>query len=350
MTSKTLWEILSEHGKKVVVMNVPLTYPPRPVNGILVSGFLATSLKKATYPPEISSQLEQLSYRIDADASVAHESLDAFLEDLHHTLGKRIQAMYHFLDYQPWDYFHVHIMGTDRINHFMWGYMEEGHPQYFQAFMSYYNRIDEILGELENKLNDEVTFIVMSDHGFCSIKREVNLSRYFMERGWLKLRNGSPQGLQDIHLDAKAYTLIPGRIFVNLKGREPRGGVDPSQYERVRDMLSAGLRDLELPETGEKVIKKVFRREEIYSGDQLNLAADLIAIPFNGYDLKANIKNTNLSERTALSGMHTYDDSSLYIRNIPSIPQDVEIVDLLPTILSLMDVPIPEDVDGSVII
>ena len=348
MTSKTLWEILSERGKRVVVVNVPVTYPVRQVNGILVSGFLATNLEKATFPQEISGQLEQMDYRIDADAALARKSLDKFLEDLRLTLEKRVQAMYHFMDHEPWDYFHLHIMGTDRINHFMWEHMEQGHPRYARAFLEYYDQIDEILGDLNSRLGDEVTFILMSDHGFCTIKQEVNLSRYLVERGLLKFEQNPPAGLGDIHSSSQAFTLIPGRVYINLKGREPKGGVDPSNYEKVREKVAEELLGFHLPDTGEKVIQKVFRREEIYRGENLSSAADLFAIPFDGFDLKADVKKEGLTEKTALVGMHTYDDASLFVRGKKIIREDVQIMDLLPTIMSLMNVPVPQDVDGRV--
>jgi predicted AlkP superfamily phosphohydrolase/phosphomutase len=348
MTSRTLWEILSEHGKKVVVMNVPVTYPPRPVNGVLVSGFLATDLKKATYPSHVAAELEQLGYRIDADAALARQSLDDFLKDLHVTLEARVRAMNHFLSNRPWDYFHVHIMGTDRINHFLWRHMESGDPKYGPLFLRYYDRIDELLGKLLERLPPEVTFILMSDHGFCSIKGEVNLSRYLVNRGLLKFRNDAPKGIGDIHPEAEAYTLIPGRIYVNLKGREPDGGVKPDRYEAVRDEIATALADFRLPGTGEKVIAQVFRREQIYRGEQLSAAADLFAIPHDGFDLKADVRKDTLVERSPLVGMHTYDDATLLIRGKKSIREGVEIVDLFPTICEHLDIPIPPDIDGQV--
>jgi predicted AlkP superfamily phosphohydrolase/phosphomutase len=346
MTSKTLWEILGQSGKEVVVINVPVTYPPRPVNGILVSGFLASNLKKAAYPEDVGQQLEQMGYRIDADAALAHQSLDRFLEDLHHTLEKRIQTMYFFLDKQPWDYFHLHVMGTDRINHFLWEHMEREDPRYGRAFLDYYERIDEILGNLNGKLGDDVTFIVMSDHGFCSVKREVNLSRFLIDKGLLSFEQTPPRGLGDIHPSSIAYSLIPGRIYLNLKDREPKGSVNPSDYEKVRKEVSEELLGLRDPESGKQVIQKVVPREEIYSGDSLSLAADLIAVPFDGFDLKADIRKEHLIEKNAIEGMHTYDDAFLYMRGQPSVQEGFEIMDLMPTILSIMDVPVPEDVDG----
>jgi predicted AlkP superfamily phosphohydrolase/phosphomutase len=126
--------------------------------------------------------------------------------------------------------------------------------------------------------------------------------------------------------------------------------VEPSGYPKVRDELAAVLLELRLPDTGERVIDKVLRREEIYHGELLTRAADLLAIPFNGFDLKADVKKDSLTEKTAVAGMHTYDDATLFIRGQSAIRPDVEIVDLLPTICVLMDVPIPDDVDGQVAI
>jgi predicted AlkP superfamily phosphohydrolase/phosphomutase len=348
MTSKTLWEILSERGKRVVVINVPVTYPVRPVNGILVSGFLATSLEKATYPREISTDLERIGYRIDVDAAQARESLDKFLEDLRITLEKRVQAMSYFMDRQPWDFFHLHIMGTDRINHFLWEHMEQEHPKYAGPFLNYYGQIDEILGMLRQKLDDDIIFILMSDHGFCAVKKEVNLAWYLQEKGWMNFAQNTPRDLQGMGPSSRAYTLIPGRVYLNMKGREPRGGVEFSDYQRVREEVAESLQELRAPDTGEQVIGKVVRREEIYWGDHLPQAADLLAIPYNGFDLKADAKKENLVEKTALAGMHTYDDAFLFIRGQRSIREDVEIMDLLPTILSMMDIPVPQDVDGRV--
>jgi predicted AlkP superfamily phosphohydrolase/phosphomutase len=350
MTSKTLWEILSQHGKQVVVMNVPVTYPPRQVNGLLVSGFLATDLKKATYPAEAAAELETMGYRIDADAALARESLDRFLEDLHLTLDRRVKAMFHLMEKRPWDYFHVHIMGTDRINHFLWGHMESGDARYAPRFLEYYDRIDEILGRLLDRLDDEVTFILMSDHGFCTVKGEVNLSRYLIEQGLLTYRSSPPKGLADIDPGSRAYTLLPGRIYINLRGREPNGGVEPGEYERVREEVAENLLQFRLPESGEPVIREVFKREDIYSGEHLEAAADLFAIPHDGYDLKADARKDTLVEHSALVGMHTYDDASVLIRGSGAIRPDVEIIDLLPTVFSLMDVPLPAEVDGRIAI
>jgi len=138
---------------------------------------------------------------------------------------------------------------------------------------------------------------------------------------------------------------------VNLKGREQFGSVEPgADYEQLRDELIQKLPTMAEPETGEKIIRRVYKREEIYSGPHFEQAADVIADPYDGYDLKANLNQAQLALKGSLEGMHTYDDASLYIRNRQLKADSLWVADLMPTILSLFEVNIPEHVDGKVVV
>jgi predicted AlkP superfamily phosphohydrolase/phosphomutase len=353
MASNTLWEILSQAGKRVVVINVPLTYPPREVNGILISGFLCTDIEKVSYPKEACRVLKEMGYRIDVDAWQARESLDRFLEDLHLTLDKRMEAAVYFLEREKWDFFQLHIMETDRINHFLWGLWEEGDPVYGPEFISYYQKIDEIVGKMSAVLDGDTRLIILSDHGFCGMKKEVYLNHWLQREGWLKFRGEAPKSVKDIHQESKAYSLIPGRIYVNVAGRESSGSVhSPDEYERVRDELSGALLGMKDPDTGERIIETVFRREELYHGPHCNDGPDLVAIPHNGYDLKGNLDKGELTFKGPLVGMHTYDDAFIYMKDIEVLREDntFGVMDVMPTILKVMGVNPPEDLDGQSLI
>lgn len=342
MKTETLWETLSKADKKVVVMNVPVTYPPREVNGILISGFLATDLSKAVYPQSLYPKLNELGYRIDIDAWQARASKDDFIKDLDYTLDKRLETMFYLMDNEKWDFFMCHIMETDRLHHFLWKEMEENDPKYAPAFLRYYEKIDQALGEIDEKLNDDTTLIILSDHGFCTIKQEVQLNYWLKQQGRLKFKNNAAKSLSDIDSSSTAYSLIPGRIYLNLKGREPEGKVSPGKdYETVRDELIRSLSEIKDPGTGEKIIKQVYRREEIYQGHYLENAADLIAVPFDGYDLKGALAKDTLTERTPIVGMHTFDDAFLYLKGEEQNREGIAITDCLPVILNLMGIPIP---------
>lgn len=351
MRSETLWELLSRHGKRVVVMNVPVTYPPRRVNGILVAGFLSPRLEKATYPASVGEQLKSMGYRLDVDPWQARENKDKFLEDLYYTLDKRQEAMFHFMETEEWDFFMLQIMETDRLHHFLWEHWEECDEKYAPAFLKLYHKIDGLLGRLYERLAEDTTLVVLSDHGFCTMKKEVFINRWLQDNGWLNFTRDPPDSLRDIHPDSKAYSMDPGRIFVNLRGREPQGSVDAGrEYEALRKELTDALSELREPESGEPMIERVYKREEIYSGECYPQAPDLVAMPCRGYDLKGSIKKAVLTEKGVINGAHTYDDAMIYIQGQDINKQEVAIVDVMPTILRLMDVPIPQDVDGSVLI
>jgi predicted AlkP superfamily phosphohydrolase/phosphomutase len=344
---------LSQAGKRVVVINVPLTYPPREVNGILISGFLCTDIEKVSYPKEAGRVLKEMGYRIDVDAWQARESLDRFLEDLHLTLDKRVEAAFYFLEREKWDFFQLHIMETDRINHFLWGLWEEGGPVYGPEFISYYQKIDEIVGKMSAMLDGDTRLIILSDHGFCGMKKEVYLNHWLQREGWLKFRGDAPKSVKDIHQESKAYSLIPGRIYVNVAGRESSGSVhSPDEYERVRDELNGALLGMKDPDTGERIIETVFRREELYHGPHCNDGPDLVAIPHNGYDLKGNLDKGELTFKGPLVGMHTYDDAFLYMKDIEVSREDntFGVMDVMPTVLKLMEVDPPGDLDGESVI
>ncbi len=351
MKTDTLWEILSRAGKKVIVINVPVTYPPRPVNGILVGGFLSPNVDKATYPPEKAALLKSLGYIVDADPWAARQSKDKALTEVNAAFDARVKTLFYLIDNEPWDFFQMHVMETDRLYHFLWEQMETNDPVYAPQFMAFIRKIDDVLGRLREKLDDRTTLIVMSDHGFCTIKKEVYVNYWLEQQGWLKFEDGAPREerkLEHISPEAQAYSLIPGRVFIHLRGREPRGSVAPgAEYEALRDEIAAAALKLTDPDTGERMIQKTLKREEIYSGPQLEQAADLILAPFDGYDLKGNLGKDILTFRgEELVGMHTYDDAALYVRGRQLRQGPIWVADPMPTILALMDAPIPADVDG----
>lgn len=351
MRARTLWEVLSDAGKRVIVVNVPVTYPPRPVNGVLVGCFLSPSLEKAVYPPSYLPTLQSLGYIVDADPWKARESKDLALQEVNSVLDARIRTLFHMLDHEQWDYLHVHVMETDRLHHFLWQQMEEGHPTYAPAFYEFYRRIDDMLGELAGRLDENTTLVWMADHGFCTIKKEVYVNRWLMDNGWLHLRNVPPdrkKGLDEIDPRSVAYSLDPGRVFIRVQGREKEGSVPPgAAYEGLRDEIAAAALELTDPDSGERIFQAVFRREELYHGPYLEQAADLILAPYDGYDPKGPLYKEELTYKgDELVGMHTHDDAMLYVGG-QTIPQSrFSVLNVMPTLLDLMGVSPPPGLDG----
>ena len=338
MGCQTLWEVLGQQGKRVLVINVPLTYPPRPVNGILIGCFLCMNIDKVSYPKEISQTLKAMGYRIDADARQAKTNEASFLEDLHETLRKRVEIGLYLYGKEEWDFFQLHIMETDRMNHFFWDGWADERSLHREAFLKFYREIDQALGEIIKKVDPDSELVLLSDHGFCPVWKEVNLNYWLREKGWLRFQGEPSQELKAIHPSSKAYSLLPGRIYFL--------GVNKLERKQLEEEIVSSLLELHDPTNNVRVIQKVWRREEIYQGSYRMNGPDLVAIPFPGYDLKGNLAARQLAAESEMKGMHTDDDAFLYIRNHPLRSGKAEIIDLYPTILSLMNISPEKDVDG----
>ena len=347
LNAKTWVELFSGWGKRVFSMGVPTTYPPRAVNGILISGFLAPDLKKATYPLHIARELEAMGYLIDIDAWQARENREKFLDEVFLALNRRCEAMFKYFAQERWDLFVAHFMDTDRLHHFLWGDVERGHAASVDWFYRFYARVDEMIGELVGRLDDETVLMIMSDHGFCTLKKEVHLNYWLRQAGWLSFASPNPRQLRDLAPQTRCYSLLPGRFYVRVRGRELNGCVQPgAEYEAVRRDVAAGLMEMRDPETGEPAIARVAMREELFQGPMLDSAPDMMAIPARGYDLKGGFEKQVLFERSPVNGTHTLDDAMWYINRPGFSCEDASVMDVMPTLLGLLGHEAPTEVDG----
>ena len=346
VTSPPLWRILNERRKRVIVMNVPVTFPPPQVDGLVVSGFLAPEVEGATHPPELAARLTRLGYRIDIDPWKARRSLDDLLEDLDLTLKGRVAGATELLGKERWDYGMVHIMGTDRINHFMWGKWAEGDEQYAPAFVNYYSKVDAAVGEITGAAGDDTEVLLLSDHGFTLTEHELNLDAWLRGRGYLAVPVSDEVKLSDIDENTRAFSMTPGRVYINLKGRQPRGVVEPgAEYEDLCDEIIAGLREITHPDTGEPVMEHVFRREEVFQGQSVERAPDILAHPRDGIDLKSTLTSGEMWGHSPITGMHTWDDAFWLVRG-RSFADTPCVQDGAPTVLGLLGEDIPDQFDG----
>ena len=318
LKAPTLWEDLGARGKKTVVINMPATYPAREINGVLISGFVAIDINKAVYPASFIPRLTGLSYQIDVDTMKARQDHDFLFRDLDATLEGRERAVDFLWNEIDWDLFIVVVTGTDRLMHFLWDAFEkEAHP-YHQAYLDYFKKVDSFAGRvydrflsLDGSKEAKNQFYMLSDHGFTKIKTEVYLNRWLEENGYLKFKKDQPDTIMDIGPGSTAFAMDPSRIYVNLKGKYPLGTVDASDYERVRQELKQGLESLTF-EDGSKIAKKIYLKEELYEGLQVDQAPDLVVLSHHGYDLKGKVSSNAVFGRTILVGMHTQDDAFFY--------------------------------------
>ncbi len=349
MSSATLWDILSTEGKRVVVMGVPVTYPPKKVNGILISGFLAPDIEKATYPAELGKKYKEAnSYLLDIEPWKAREDVNNVIPQVTDVFRKRRDTLRELMKEVDWDFFMTHFMETDRLHHFLWEHMEIGLQPFCQQFKDFYREVDDFIGELVNELEDRATLIILSDHGFCTLKEEVYVNHWLVEKGYLRFKTDAPEDISSIDAgNTRAYSMDPGRIYINLKGREPGGTVNPgTEYLSLREELMREISMIKDPGTGEAMLESVKTREDLYSGPNFDAAPDIIMVPKRGYDLKGSVNRSVLTGKGPIVGMHTFDDAMLYISDREIKKSDISVTDLLPTILHLMDCTVPDDVDG----
>lgn len=347
LEGKIVQEVLSDQGRRVFSMNVPESYPPRKVNGIMIGGFLCPSVNKAAHPLDVCDVLSDLEYVIDAEPWVAHEDLDKFIGLVFKALESRKRATLHFYKEKRYDLFMVHVMETDRINHFAWRMYEKAEGDLHDRFVNFYKEIDGLVGDVMKALRKDTELVIMSDHGFCELEQEVNTNRWLADNGFLTFANEKKEMSLDLEPSkTQVYSMIPGRFFVNLKGREPGGVIkDGEEKEKLIEGLMEALRKFK-DEEGRQVMEKVVRREEVYDGPLIERAADVIAHPVDGFDLKAGGEKVPLYRSGALNGMHTFHDATFITSDVKIDDRPFSILDTPRTLLKVMRAEVPSDWDG----
>lgn len=418
-TAPPIYELLSNIGRKVVALNIPMTYPPVPVNGVMVSGMPTPSTDVTfTYPKEAYQDILHAvgDYILYPDPGQAYSDsgIDSFLEKLYRSADLRMQTFAYLREREKPDFAMMVFNGTDTISHALWKFMDSSHPlydpqkaqKYGNAIRDYYQHIDSLLACVVESLDDDTNLIIMSDHGFGPFHKFIHVNNWLIQQGFMKIKPGwrsrakqtmfnmgfSPmnvyntlmkfglgklkrevvrgqgQGLlktfflsfADVDWShTAAYSLgNVGQIYLNVAGREPQGTVQPgAEYEAVRDQIMEHLAQLRDPDTGEKVVESLYRREEIYHGGQLDKAADIVFIPtrleyfgFGEYEFGSH-KIIEAMQR-GISGTHRMNGIFLaYGHDIQpgQIVEDASLLDLAPTILHLMNAPLSEQMDGRIL-
>jgi len=331
LKAQPFWQINSK--AKSIILNVPSTFPPKPLNGIHISGFVSLDLERSVFPKSLIPQLKKFNYQIDVDSSKAHHSIDLFLDNLDNTLNKRIETYRYLWKNNDWDIFMLVFTGTDRLSHFLWeAYENENHKYYF-SFIEHFKKIDKIIGEIYDSISSEDMLIILSDHGFELLQQDVNINAVLREHGLLKLPLDSKRNYADIDQKTKVFALEPSRLYINLKNKYPKGGVDSKDYQSLIKDLFEIFSNLNYG--GKNIIKQIYKREDIYSGPYSPNAPDLILLSNPGFNLKSGLKSSAVFEKNIFTGKHTQNDAFLFIRNNPLLDyklQNPSVEDVFPII------------------
>lgn len=424
----SFWEWLNRYGITTAVIHMPGTFPPRPVQGFLLSGWPAPLNRGNliyTHPPELSREVDRFLGRPfefvspkpierENDAEMLAERLRVLL--MHGDVAARL------LESRPWQVALVVFSPLDRASHQFWKHMDPTHPQhdpkqaerFSDALKRLYQASDEQVGRLLGILDTGDWVFVVSDHGFGPTYRTFYLNEWLREQGYLVLKDeeqigrvnwrtrlvgrlsaplfwlnqASPafrrliaplkkralsnflrdeyvrmkeQGLVRLnHLPVdwgrtRAYCPDEASLYLNLQGRDPEGVVQPGEEaECLLTEIEEGLRHIPDPATGRPVPVRLFRKEEIYNGPFLQDAPDLIVVMDNYQtEVMAELGFGDLFNPNPIrSGTHTPE--GLFIAWGPGIPagkqMDAGLMDIAPTVLHLLGVPVPEEADGRVLL
>jgi predicted AlkP superfamily phosphohydrolase/phosphomutase len=367
-----VWDILSQAGKKVIAIGVPLTYPVSKVNGIMVSDFLTPSLNcEFTHPPELKAEIHDVvgEYIFDVRDFRSDNKLK-ILEDIYEMTRKRFVLMRHFMVTKQWDFLMMVEMGTDRIHHAFWSYMdtehrkyEAGHP-YEQVIRDYYHFIDDEIGKTLALVDNNTTVMIVSDHGAKRMDGGICINDWLIQEGYMHLEqptNGvTPFGKAKIDWSRTVAWGDGGyyaRVFINLKGREPQGVVDPKDYEKIRAELAQKLAAIP-DDRGQPIPTEVHRPEELYPKIE-NIAPDLLVYfgdlywrsigtvgnpGIHCFENDTGLDDANHAREGILIGVPSENLS--FGVDAGTELTGVGLLDVAPTILEIMGVPIPKNMEG----
>jgi len=409
---ETLWSMLNEVDKKVILLNAPMTYPPRRIKGIVVTGFMTPGNVPHTYPPDFKKRLltEFPEYSIDPrtyppPASSSPDKQLSCLEEAYNLLRKRREVTLYLMENFDWDLFVTVFHCIDSIQHYFWKYMDPTHPAHDpdacktleEAVPKAYKIVDDSIHEILKRIDEDTILIVMSDHGFGPIYKCVFLNNYLRKLGLLSINvegaimpivmerflkslnahlpnvskfvlgasktvfhrirskvDNMPSDLFSEYFDwaqTKAYSLgALGDLSVN------RSILKSSQeYEDLIKYLIQKLFELTDPEDHEKIVDNVFRKQQIYSGQYLEKAPDLFLVMRKMTYMTSTslLRHQIVEPSSGYSASHRMEGILfMHGKNLRrgQTLRNCNIMDLAPTVLYLMGVRFPSDIDGRVLL
>lgn len=396
---KAIWNILSEYGKQVLVINVPSTYPPEPVNGIMLSGYMTPSDQvDFTYPTAFKQELYRAVPRYQIDL----EHGDMFSLQLSGKEGplidstlrmteERIKLTMHLMKEKPWDFCYVVFVGADRLQHPLWDEIMALDPR----VVEYYQLLDHGLGLVMEQLGPDDTLFVVSDHGFQGATRLFDINEYLFSKGLLHLAHSEQRNKASRFTDLK-HTLnrlkllsLARKVKRTLKQSGMMNAEAVDVYKPVLtdvDWLSTqayvpsvsgfggGYADIFLtedlspeqvaelcadlkqqvdPQTHKPLVDALYTTEVFGAGPYAPPEPHLLILPSDGITFRMSFGNRHLWDTPGKTRGTHQKDGVLYaygggIKQGFKAP-NAEVYDLVPTVLRSMDLPLSDTFDGHVL-
>ena len=371
-----VWDYLTRSGKRSISLFVPVTYPPSQIEGLMVAGFLTPNVRSDfTHPPQLKQELLSVvggpeNYIIDV-YDYRRIPPRQLYEQLRAKTAHDFKIIRHFLAKERWDFFMTVIMSIDRAQHTLWKFFDREHPRYVEdpelaeGLLDLHRQIDEELAKTLELVPPDTAIIIISDHGAKRMYHRINTNELLAQEGLLRLREmpDRPMGLPE--LDQKglidwertvAYALgaYIAQVFINVRGRDPKGVVAPGEeYLAVREQVAEVLASVKGPD-GEKLDNRVFMREDAYEGEKLDLMPDL-TVYYDNLHYGSN-EAVGFGSLYSLETAKGPDDSNhgefgMFILKDPEErvsgrAEGLRIEDLCPTVLELLGLPVPPGLTG----
>jgi len=288
-----VWETLGKKGYKSIVLGVPLTYPPKPINGYMVTSFLTPSIESDyTYPKELKEEIKKWvgKYMLDVE-NFRTDDKKKILKEVYEMTEKRFEVAKHLVTEKEWNFFMMVEMGPDRMHHAFWAHHDPTHfkhdpnSPFKTAIKDYYIYLDKKIGELISLFPKNTTIMIVSDHGIQKMEGGIAINDWLIEKGYLTLKEKPEKPtrigklIEEGKIDwskTKAWGMggYYGRLFINVEGREPMGIVKKEEYEEFRNQLKQELEAI-TDEHGNNIGTRVFKPEEVYK-EVRNIPPDLI--------------------------------------------------------------------------
>ncbi|MFC2046280.1 alkaline phosphatase family protein [Chloroflexota bacterium] len=412
-----LWKILRHHGLQVGLLNVPVSYPPDPVDSFFVSGMMAPGVESEyALPHELRDELNARGYVIDVEIQKYDVESEAdanrFLDDVLAALEVRAEVLFHLMDSRPWQFLMAVFVAADRIQHLFWKTLADPESDFYHGpradrlrsrILAVYQAADLVVGEMLSRVDADgrTNLFVVSDHGFGSTKAWFNVNRWLQDQGWLNLkpraalrkrlfyeamnvnnsraakallpesvgqrirrRVRSGRSLFKTDLDQcidwartrAFFASIPAQgIYIHVK-RDGIGTVEPgAEYDELREQLRERLLAVTDPRAGECIVDQVWFREELYDGPQSHLAPDVLFVARGYAYLGRELLGTRRVVETSMNwsnGFHRMN--GIFLAYGPHLgcgvqAEDATMVDVAPTVLHSLGLPVPTNMDGRVL-
>jgi predicted AlkP superfamily phosphohydrolase/phosphomutase len=399
-TATPIWKLLSDNNKRSILLNIPFSYPPDKIKGIMTSG-LGTPSKSSNfaYPEKFKDEVLKKFPNYDVDFNEDMILLGADKNPVSHILkitDEQIKLTKHLLKTEHWDFFSVVFRATDVIQHYFWNEPDQ--------ILKIYTRMDKILKWILNNIDDDTILMICSDHGFAPVHTKVFMNNWLEYEKYLHMTHEKPKGLKKILPKAETFQrlllmlgfkkllwklkhstelenilkrFVPssraqhlfdrnweltrayfmegsfGMININLKDREPEGIVDREDWDKTSELIIARASELKNPENNEKVIIQGFKGRELYGGSSKDIP-DIILVKKTGYTLLGGYNYSgNIFEPENIR-VADHDKNGILIMygskiNKGKVLDRSKVYDISPTILYILNLPTPKNMDGNIL-